>query len=148
MPAKKKKKAAKKAVKKNAKVAKKKLKKAVKKTKKTAKKTKKKIAKKSARAVKKLVTKAKKKAVKKLLKEAMVGRVTHYFGRIGVAIVELASPMKVGDIVRIRHGNQEYLETVTSMQIEHQPVAMAQKKDVVGLKVARKVPQGAVVLPA
>ncbi len=98
---------------------------------------------------KKVIAKAKKKAVKNILKKINVlGRVTHYYGHIGVAIVDLAAPLRLGDTVRIKHGDQEYPMTVTSMQIDHQPVAVAKKKDVIGMKTFKKVPPGAVVLPA
>ena len=133
------------------KVTKKSAKKAVKKTlKKAVKKAVKRVAKKAKNsAKKKVIAKAKKKAVKKILKHAnALGKVIHYYGHIGVAIVEVAQPIRLGDMVRVKHGTQDYLMSVTSMQIEHQPVAVANKKDVIGMKTVRKVPQGALILPA
>lgn len=107
----------------------------------------KKTAKKTARSVKKSKAIAKK-VTKKLLKKVMaLGRVTHYYDNIGVAIIEVASPLKLGDTVVIRRGEQELTQSVTSLQIDHQPVTSAKKKDVVGMKVTQKVPQGAMVLP-
>ncbi len=143
-PVAKKKKTAKKTTKKSSK-------KAVKRTlKKAVKKAVKKVAKKAKNASKKkVIAKAKKKAVAKILKQpAAIGRVIHYYGHLGVAIVDVAQPIRLGDMVRVKHGTQDYLMAVTSMQIEHQPVAVANKKDVIGMKTVRKVPQGAVILPA
>lgn len=100
-------------------------------------------------AKKKVIAKAKKKAVAKILKQpAAIGKVIHYYGHIGVAIVDVAQPIRLGDVVRVKHGTEDYVMSVTSMQIEHQPVAVAKKNDVIGMKTARKVPQGAVILPA
>lgn len=143
-PVAKKKKKAKKPAKKSAR-------KAVKKTlKKAVKKSVERVVKKAKGAAKKgVIAKAKKKAVKKILAQANVlGKVIHYYGHIGVAIVDVAQPIRLGDMVRVKHGEQDYLMAVTSMQIEHQPVAVANKKDVIGLKTVRKVPQGALIVPA
>ncbi len=124
-----------------------------KKTKKLAKavkKTMKRTAKKATRgAKKKIIVKATKKAARKILKKPVVlGKVIHYYGHIGVAIVDVAMPIRLGDTVRVKHGTQEYAMVITSMQIDHQPVASAKKKDVIGMKTTKKVPQGAVLMPA
>lgn len=99
-------------------------------------------------AVKKKVTQAKKKAVRAILKkEAVFGRVTHYYDRIGVAIIELATPLCIGDVVHFKQGTHEHVQPVTSLQIDHHPITLAQKNDIVGLKVTQKVQPGAMVLP-
>lgn len=118
--------------------------------KKTLRKAVKKAVKKVARSTKKkVIAKAKKKAVRNILKKpAIIGKITHYYDRIGVAIVDLAMPIRLGDIVRVKHGEQDYLMTVSSMHIDHRPVSVANKKDVIGMKTAQKIPEGAVILPA
>lgn len=105
--------------------------------------------KKSARASKK-VSKAKKATVRKIeakVKEKILGKVTHYYDRIGVAIVDLESPVKIGDMVKLQRGEQELVQVVSSMQIEHTPVLMAKKGDVIGMRVDRPVQEGTVVKP-
>lgn len=82
------------------------------------------------------------------VKKRMLGKVIHYYDRIGVAIVNVASPIRLGDIVKLRRGEEELVQPVTSMQIEHQPVDTAKKGDVIGLKVTREVHEGTLVLPA
>ena len=47
-----------------------------------------------------------------------VGRVTHYFSKISVAVVELKAPLKVGDRILIRGATTNFEQTVDSMQIE------------------------------
>jgi len=71
--------------------------------------------------------------------EKLVGRVTHYYNRIGVAVVEVTSTIRVGDTIRIRGGIRDFEQTVDSMEIEHQNVEVATKGQSIGLKVVEKV---------
>ena len=80
-------------------------------------------------------------------KEKSLGKVVHYYDRIGVAIVDLKFPMSVGDFVKLKRGDEEVLQRVDSMQINHAQVAAAKKGDVVGIKVTQPVHEGAMVLP-
>jgi putative protease len=68
-----------------------------------------------------------------------VGRVTHFFPRISVAVVELKAPLKVGDRIMIRGATTNLEQTVESMQIEHQSVQEAQPGQSIGLKVKDRV---------
>jgi len=78
-------------------------------------------------------------------KKKPVGKVIHFYDRIGVAIIELASPLRVGDTVTFRHGDSETTEAVTSLQIDHAPVEKAKKGDQVGMKVGGEMKEGTVV---
>lgn len=51
--------------------------------------------------------------------EIPVGKVTHHFGRIGVAIVKLTAPSQ-GDTICFRGRSPDFMQTVESMWIEHQ----------------------------
>ena len=97
---------------------------------------------------KKVSVRSKHKKRKVVAKIKIVGRVTHYYDRIGVAIVELARPLHVGDVVKMKHGEHELVQPVQSLQIEHQPVASAKKGAVVGMKVSQEVKEGALVMPS
>lgn len=68
-----------------------------------------------------------------------VGRVTHYFTKIGVAVVELSAPLAVGDRIRIRGPTTDFEQTVESMQIEHENVERAEAGQSIGLKVKERV---------
>ena len=68
-----------------------------------------------------------------------VGKITHYFNKIGVAVVELTDPLAVGDQIKISGRGNEFLMTVASMQIEHEQIKEAKKGDTVGLKVDQPV---------
>jgi len=72
----------------------------------------------------------------------LVGKITHYFGNIGVAVVELSDTLKVGDTIRIVGGETDFTQTIESMEIEHKKVEEAKAGDSIGLKVSQKVREG------
>ena len=74
--------------------------------------------------------------------EKLVGRVAHYYGRIGVAVVEVIDVIKVGDTIRIKGGPRDFQQEVDSMEVEHQKVEVAKKGESVGLKVVERVREG------
>jgi putative protease len=77
-----------------------------------------------------------------ILEGKLIGKITHYFGKIGVAVVQLEDTLKVGDTIRIVGGQTDFTQTVDSMEIEHQKVKEAKAGDSVGLKVNQKVREG------
>ena len=72
----------------------------------------------------------------------LIGKVTHYFSKIGVAVIELSDTLKVGDTIRIVGGETDFNQVIESMEIEHQKVETAKAGDSVGLKVSQKVRDG------
>lgn len=72
----------------------------------------------------------------------LIGKVTHYFSKIGVAVIELSDVLKVGDTIRIIGGETDFEQAVDSMEVEHQKVEQAKTGDSVGLKVSQKVREG------
>jgi putative protease len=77
-----------------------------------------------------------------VMPETLVGRVTHYFGRIGVAVVKLSAPLSQGDTVHFRGKSTDFTQVLESMQIEHQPVREAKPGDEVAIKVSNRVREG------
>lgn len=75
-------------------------------------------------------------------KEELIGKITHYFGKIEVGIVELSKPLKVGETIHIKGSSTDFEQAVDSMQIEHENIEKAKKGDVIGLKVKDKVKEG------
>jgi len=63
-----------------------------------------------------------------------IGEVTHYFSRIGVAVVELRAPLSVGDRILVQGATTDFEQTVESMEIEHESVAKAKAGQSIGLK--------------
>ncbi len=68
-----------------------------------------------------------------------VGKITHYFDKIGVAVVELTDSLKAGDKIRIKGNTTDFEQEIESMQIEHEEVEEAGKGQAIGLKVKDKV---------
>jgi len=75
-----------------------------------------------------------------------VGKITHYYDKIGVAIMEVDSPIAVGDTIKfVRGGEDLFQQSVSSIQVEHEKKDSANKGDVIGLKVDKEVKEGAEV---
>lgn len=73
----------------------------------------------------------------------LVGRISHYFDHIEVAVIDLKAPLSVGDTIRVVGGEEtDFEQAVDSMESEHEKVKKAKKGDSVGLKVKEKVREG------
>jgi len=71
-----------------------------------------------------------------------VGRVTHYFSKIGVAVLELSDKLSVGDRILIRGMTTNVEQTVDSMQIDRVDIESAEAGKSVGLKGEDRVREG------
>ena len=68
--------------------------------------------------------------------EERVGFVTHYYGHLSVAAIRLESgSLRVGDTIRILGHTSDFRQRVESMQVVHQPVTEAGRRQEIGLKV-------------
>lgn len=67
-----------------------------------------------------------------------IGRVTHFFSKIGVAVIELKASLAVGDRILIKGPNTDFEQIVDSMQIEHENVPKAEAGQNIGLKLAQR----------
>jgi translation elongation factor EF-1alpha len=77
-----------------------------------------------------------------------LGKVTHYYPKIGVAVVELKAPLKIGDKILVRGSTTNFEQIVESMQIEHKNVQFAEAGKSVGLKVIQRVREGDIIYTA
>lgn len=68
-----------------------------------------------------------------------IGKITHFFPKIKVAVLELKSTLKQGDKIKIVGHGKEFEQTIASMQIEHEQVKTAKKGQSIGLKVKKPV---------
>lgn len=68
-----------------------------------------------------------------------IGRITHFFTKISVAVIELTATLKVGDTIAIKGPTTDFEQVVESMQIEHKDVQRAEARQSIGLKVAQRV---------
>ena len=98
----------------------------------------------------KKVLKTKKKSVKKVIKKSAkkisrgkpIGKVTHYYGGIGVAIVKFNKAVKKGEKVCFCGSTSEFDQVIGSMQFDHKDIAVAKKGQEIGIKVDQKVREG------
>lgn len=70
------------------------------------------------------------------------GIVTHWYDKIGVAVVKLSGALKMGDKIKVCHGETEFEDTVISMQVEHEDVASGKRGDEVAMKLSGKAKEG------
>ncbi len=74
-----------------------------------------------------------------------VGRVSHFFTKISVAVIELTATISVGDRIRIKGPTTNVEQTVDSMEIEHEKVQRAEAGQSIGMKVKDRVRETDVV---
>jgi len=77
-----------------------------------------------------------------MVEKKPVGLVSHYYTKIGVAIIDLNDSLAVGDKISIEGASTNFTQIVDSMQIEHKDVKEAKSGDSIGLKVAERVREG------
>ena len=72
----------------------------------------------------------------------LIGKISHYFGNIGVAIIELSGTLKIKDTIRVLGGETDFTQTVESMEVEHKKMEQVKKGESVGIKLDEKVREG------
>jgi putative protease len=81
-----------------------------------------------------------------MLMEEEIGRITHYFSKISVGVLELTKgSLEIGETIHVKGHTTELYQKVDSMQVEHEPVQKADKGDQVGLKVEGPVRENDIV---
>jgi putative protease len=71
--------------------------------------------------------------------EIEIGKVTHYYNHINVAVLALTDSLKLGDKIHIVGHSTDVIERVASMEIEHHPVEWVKPGDNVAIKVIEPV---------
>ncbi len=71
-----------------------------------------------------------------------IGRVTHFYGHIKVAIIVFKQPIKKGAVVIFSGATTNFTQTLNSMQLDHQPIEVAPKGQEIGVKVGKRVREG------
>lgn len=77
--------------------------------------------------------------------EKQVGTVTHWYDKISVAVVKVTGKLAKGAAVKVKRGDDEFEDTVSSIQIDHKDVASAKKGDDAAIKLSRPAKEGAAV---
>lgn len=74
--------------------------------------------------------------------EKEIGEVSNYFEHVNAAAIKLKAPLKVGDSIRIKGGENDFEQEIESMQINRKPVKSAKRGDEIGILVTEKVRKG------
>lgn len=74
--------------------------------------------------------------------EEKIGKVIHFYDKLGVGIIELSKTLKQGDNIHLKGHTTDISQTADSIQINREDVAQAKKGDQVGIKVSDKVREG------
>jgi len=75
--------------------------------------------------------------------EVMIGKVTDYFAKIGIAALIIENgELHLGDTIHFIGYTTDFEQKIASMQIEHQSVDSAKTSDGVGIKVKDRVRHG------
>lgn len=77
-----------------------------------------------------------------------IGKVTHYFDKISVAVVSITKPIAKGDELQFKGKSTDFTQPVTSMQIDHAEVESVKPGQDFGLKVDSPVEEGDQVFKA
>lgn len=72
------------------------------------------------------------------MEEEEVGVITHYYGHINVAVIELSNAIQVGDTIRVKGHSSDFTQRIESMQVERMEVSEAGFGETVGVKVEEK----------
>jgi len=74
--------------------------------------------------------------------ENKIGHITHFYNRISVGVLDLTDKLALGDEVHILGRTTDFIQNVTSMEIEHKKVTSVGPGDEVALKVIEPVRRG------
>ena len=70
------------------------------------------------------------------MSEQLIGKVTHYFGKVHVAAIDVnAGELHVGDTVHIVGHTSNFTQKIDSIQIDRVPVPAAKPGDQIGVVV-------------
>lgn len=74
------------------------------------------------------------------MSEKKIGVISHYFGKISVAGIEIEKgKLEAGDTIRIKGHTTDFTQVIKSIQIDLQTVEVAKKGDSIGIKVSERV---------
>ena len=71
--------------------------------------------------------------------ESAIGIVTHYYGHLNVAVLQLTDRLKVGETIHIFGHTTDFTQVVASMEVNHHRVVVVEPGEDVALKVVEPV---------
>lgn len=94
------------------------------------------------RGVKKSSKRSTRAAARPMKAAKPIGRVTHFYNHIGVAIVKFSKPVSAGAKLHYKGATTDFIDTAKSLQYDHKEIARAPKGKQVGIKVKKRVREG------
>lgn len=77
------------------------------------------------------------------MSEELIGKVTHYFDKIGVAVVKAEKGvLAVGDTVKFQHADKAFQQVVGSLEVDKIAVGKIKTGEEAGMKVDEPVKEG------
>ena len=80
-----------------------------------------------------------------MVEKKVVGKISHFFPKISVAVLDLEGTVCVGDTISIESPAGAFEQQISSMQIEHENVEQAEAGQSIGLKVVQAAKEGSKV---
>ena len=77
--------------------------------------------------------------------EIEIGKVMHYYDHIHVAVLTLANGLKLGDKIHIVGHATDFVQRISSMEVEHHSIVWVKPGDNVAIKVSQPVHEHDVV---
>jgi translation elongation factor EF-1alpha len=74
--------------------------------------------------------------------ETQIGQVTHFYNGISVAVLSLTDTLEIGDKIHILGHTTDFIQNITSMEINHKKVTSVSPGDDIALKVNEPVRNG------
>jgi hypothetical protein len=71
--------------------------------------------------------------------EVEIGRVTHYYDHLHVAVMRLNEALKLGDKIHVLGHTTDFIQPVASMEVDHHAVEWVKPGDDVAIKVVDTV---------
>ena len=77
--------------------------------------------------------------------EEQIGKIIHYYNKIGVAVVQLEGNLKVGDTIHVKGKVSDFEQAIESLQLDHKNVDSAKKGEEVAVKLNERAKEGDIV---
>jgi putative protease len=71
--------------------------------------------------------------------EAQIGTVTHYYSHLNVAVLQLTDRLKLGETIHVFGHTTDFVQKVTSMEVDHHRVVLVEPGEEVAVKVVEPV---------
>ena len=69
----------------------------------------------------------------------LIGKITNYYDKIGVAVLELTADLKEGDKIRIEKDGEGFEQVASSMQIDKDNIKEAKAGQAIGIRLDKPV---------